>query len=412
MTAWYESRFTGLFTQLVRVPLRPHDPALPMTGGEMPPLHPGEAGLGCGGAGWTQEEADLACLGEAIERFLARALPRDASVQTAWASWPLDEPAVEPGRLILFHPEQYASEGFPLEPLTPQSICRWVCCREAATGSAMWVPEEMVFLMPRHGECQRHVHGFSTGLSCGRIGDPVLLRGVQEVIERDALVGGWWGAYPVEEWPAETVRGLLGEIVWHRVDRPNLCYRFYHVRSPFSSHVTMVSVSGLDEEGWVFSVGSACRETFRESWRKSLAEAIQGRHCVRRLLAQWTAAGRPPLLVPTTFLEHALFYTLHPERLPVTALERVGQPTSDLSSDRTESLTELRAKLGDSRLVLFRNLTPPGLAAQHPEWLVLRVVIPGLQPLHGDHRLPFLGGPLWRPRLCSSWASVPPHPFA
>ena len=66
------------------------------------------------------------------------------------------------------------------------------------------------------------------------------------------------------------------------VDRPNLHYRFYHIRSPLSRHVTMVSVSGLDEEGWVFSVGSACRHSRRESWKKSLLEAVQGRHCVRR----------------------------------------------------------------------------------------------------------------------------------
>jgi ribosomal protein S12 methylthiotransferase accessory factor YcaO len=249
-------------------------------------------------------------------------------------------------------------------------------------------------------------------LSSGRVGDPVLLRGAQEVIERDALVGGWWGSYPVEEWPTAAVRTLLGEAVWRRVDRPNLRYRFYHIRSPFSNHVTLVSVSGLDEEGWVFSVGSACRETRQSSWRKSLVEAIQGRHCVRRLLARWAAAGRPPLLTPATFLEHALFYALHPERLSSTVLERARPPTTDPGSEQTETLSELRGKLGDSRPILFRNLTPPGLAAQFPEWLVLRVVIPGLQPLHGHHQLPFLGGTLWGLRPCSAWASIPPHPFA
>src|SRR5262249_27328951 len=161
-----------------------------------------------------------------------RTLPRDVSIQAAWASWPVGEPAVEPGRWVLFHPEQYATEGFPLRPLTPDTACRWVCCREAATGAPVWVPEEMVFLTPRQGECQQHIHGLSTGLSSGRVGDPVLLRGAQEVIERDALVGGWWGSYPVEEWPPDAVRALLGETVWRRVDRPNLRYRFYHIRSP------------------------------------------------------------------------------------------------------------------------------------------------------------------------------------
>lgn len=201
--------------------------------------------------------------------------------------------------------------------------------------------------------------GGATGLSCGRVGDPVLLRGAQEVIERDALVGGWCGLYPVEEWPVEKVRELLGNEVWNRVDRPNLRYRFYHIRSLFSAHVTMVSVSGLDHEGWVFSVGSACRESRRASWMKSLLEAVQGRHCVRRLLAQWHEAERPALDIPTTFFEHALFYAVHPKRLSQTVLERAATPTPDPKADRVETLRDLQSHLGADRPILFRNLTPP-----------------------------------------------------
>ena len=412
MPAWYESRFTGLFTLFVRVELRPHDPALPMTAGEMPAWNSGEPELGCAGAGWTTEESEQACVGEAIERWLARALPCDASVEAAWNSWPLDEPAVEPERWVLFHPDQYSSREFPFAPLTSGTVCRWVCCREAITGRAVWVPEELVFLVPRQGECQRHTFGYSTGLSCGRRGHPVLLRGTQEVIERDALVGGWWGIYPVEEHPAAAVRELLGKEVWSRVDRPNLKYRFYHIRSPFSAHVTLVSVSGHDCEGWVFSVGSACRETRRDSWMKSLLEAVQGRHCVRRLLAQWQEDGRPARNIPTTFFEHALFYALRPDLLLHTVLEQRVTPSDDPSVDLVETLRDLQTKLGADRPILYRNLTPPGLATPPFDWLVLRVVIPGLQPLHGDHRLPFLGGAMWRPRACREWAEVPPHPFA
>ncbi len=412
MPAWYESRFTGLFTLFVRVEPRPHDPSLPMTAGEMPPWNAGEPEIGCAGAGWTAEASEQACVGEGIERLLARALPRDASIEASWNSWPLDEPAVEPTRWVLFHRDQYGSRDFPFAPLTPETVCRWVCCREAITGAPVWVPEEFMFLVPRSGEHQRHVFGFSTGLSSGRIGDPVLLRGAQEVIERDALVGGWWGVYPVEEWPVETVRELLGSEIWQRVDRPNLSYRFYHIRSPFSAHVTLVSVCGHDLEGWVFSVGSACRETRRESWLKSLLEAVQGRHCVRRLLAQWHEDGRPARDIPTTFFEHALFYAVRSDLLHQTVLEQSSTPTSDPNSDAVERLRDLQTKLGSDHPILFRNLTPPGLATPPLDWFVLRVVIPGLQPLHGDHRLPFLGGELWQGRDCNEWAKIPPHPFA
>jgi hypothetical protein len=43
--------------------------------------------------------------------------------------------------------------------------------------------------------------------------------------------------------------------------------------------------------------------------------------------------------------------------------------------------------------------------------VVVRVLVPGLQPLHGHHGYPFLGGSLWAPRSAEEWRAVPPHPF-
>jgi ribosomal protein S12 methylthiotransferase accessory factor len=404
--------FTGLLTQLVRARPRAHDPAVAITAGEMPPWFAGEDTIGCSGAGWSGDDADQACFGEALERCLARALPCDHSIYEAWTGWSHSEPAVDPARWVLFHDEQYAAQGFPFEPLTRDTACRWVCCREARTGAPHWVPEDLVFLMHRRGQRTRHTFGLSTGLSCAPTADLAVLRGAQEVIERDALMGGWWGRYPLEEWPRQAVVSALGESLWYRLDRPGLLYRFFRIRTPYSSYVTLISLSGPDHEGWVFCAGSACRETLRESWLKSLLEVVQGRHCVRRLLAQWIESGRPRTEVPTTFFEHALFYSLNPGLLRETVLERGGRPEPDGGDFEREGLQHLRERLGPDRPVLFRNLTPSGLADRFPGWIVYRVVVPGLQPLHGDHRLPFLGGPLWAPRSYADWTSIPPHPFA
>ena len=57
----------------------------------------------------------------------------------------------------------------------------------------------------------------STGLGCGRLGQPVLLRGLQEVIERDALMGAWWGRYPLWEWEAGRSRFDSVRIAFHPV---------------------------------------------------------------------------------------------------------------------------------------------------------------------------------------------------
>jgi ribosomal protein S12 methylthiotransferase accessory factor len=421
--AWYASLYTGLFWESGFVPLRPHDPGVPIWSGIIADVGrignpPGPDGrianpsyLTSGGAGWTQEAAEAAGVGEAVERWQAWPLACDWAVTSSFAAWSLDEPAVEPERWVLFHPEQYALPGFPFAPLDRRTVCRWVCFRQAGSGLPWWAPEELAYLSVRPGGRNLLGPSTSTGLSCGRVSDPVLLRGLQEVIERDALLGAWWDRYPLEEHDAARVFATLPPSIPPCLLRPNLRYRCYRIVTPLGAHVTMATVAGEDREGYCFAAGSACRETRTESWLKSLLEAVQGRHYVRYLKGQLNEGGNG-VEVPQSFAEHAVYYSLHPGQVAGTVLARATAPKQDEDAGRTEGFAELEERLGPSRPVLFRHLTPPGLAAEQLGWCVLRVLVPGLQPLHGHHGLPFLGGPLWLPRGLQEWASMPPHTFA
>ena len=263
-------------------------------GGLLAPWGPRSEPIGVGGAGWDASAARDATLGEAIERWQPYPMPGDHVVESAFDAWPLDEPAIDPSRWVLFAPDQYEPPGFPFRPLTSRTVCRWVCCRTVPDGTPCWVPEELVFLYPRVGADHAFGPSISTGLSSGRPGHPVLLRGVQEVIERDALMGAWWGRYPLIEWDQGRVLEALDPSLSGRLLRPNLRYRFYRVDSPFSAHATIVTLEGEDHQGFLFSAGSACRETRAASWGKSLLEAVQGRHYVRRLKARRCSPGRTP----------------------------------------------------------------------------------------------------------------------
>jgi thiazole/oxazole-forming peptide maturase SagD family component len=407
MEPWYASRYTGLLQRSGPVPLRPHDPAVPMWFGSLVPWGPRGEPLAVGGAGWDRGAAEASALGEAIERWQPYPLARDATVEASFAQWPLAEPAVAPERWVLFHAEQYAQAGFPYWPFTRDTVCRWTCFRQVPSGDPCWVPEDLAFLYARGGERHTICPGVSTGLSCGRVGQPVLLRGLQEAIERDAVVGVWWDRYRLEEWDGRTVLDALGTEIAERLRRPNLRYRAFRVASPFSAHVTVVTLEGEDREGACFSVGSACRETRRESWLKALLEAVQGRHYVRHLKRERGATSGELL----DFADHALYYSLHPERLPETVLHRAKPATADAEESTVEDSAVLTGRLGEGRPVLFRNVTPPMIAQEVGDWYVLKVLVPGLQPLHGNARYPHLGGPLWAPRGLADFAPLPPHPF-
>jgi thiazole/oxazole-forming peptide maturase SagD family component len=408
--SWYRSAYTGLFSSVGELAQRAADPQVPMFAGSVPAWGARTTPLEVGGAGWSEAQAQGACLGEAIERCQAQPLPGDLIVQSSYRDWDRDEPAVSPDRWVLFHPEQYRQPDFPFQAFGAEAPTGWVCFREAASGQPRWVPLDLAFL--QHGAPHTICPGVSTGLGCGRWGDPLLLRGAQEVVERDALMGAWWGRYGVEEWGQAEVLDAFPEASAARFLRPNLTYRFYRIDSPFSAHVTLVTLSGEDREGWCFSVGSACREARGPSWRKAVLEAVQGRTYVRYLLGKLQRGEREAPDRLSDFEDHALYSSVHPEHLKTCAFERASSELDRVAAGLEEGLEELGQRLGADRPILFRNMTPPGIAQEIQTLYVLKVLIPGLQPLHGVRRLAQLGGPLWAPAGLAELDTVSPHPFA
>jgi len=400
------SRYTGLFRALGAVPLRAHDPDVAVWAGT-PANRPWPAQDAVGGAGWTADDAERACVGEAIERWQTHPLPTDTLVRAAFATWerdaPAPEPAIDPRRFVRFHPDQQV----PYERLDAQVALDWVACRALADGTPVWAPAELVFLDlrppasagDRHpGTAPRFGPTISTGWSAHATAQAALETAVLEVIERDALVGAWWGSYPLVELDAARVQAMLGAR-WSRLARANLRYRWYRVITPRAAHVTIATVDGEDREGRVFAIGSACRTDRAASVAKATLEAVQGRHYVRYLLATLPITSD----VPGSFAEHAVFYSRHPERLAATCLANAARRDDD------EPAEPFRALVARLPPVAFRLATPPALV--DTGYVVVRVIVPELQPLHGDHRVPFLGGPLWD-RPVAAYAAIPPHPFA
>jgi ribosomal protein S12 methylthiotransferase accessory factor len=406
---WHQSRFTGLFRNVAGIARHPHDPEVHLWAGKLLGDAATALDVGTSGIGWTRAAAEGAGVGEAIERYRCRPIATDAVVTSSCQHWLLDESVVPLSRWILFHDEQYAAPGFPFARPLATTPLRWVCCRQAGTGSPWWVPLELVYLDVPSGETIL-APSLSTGLASGQPGSDLVLRAAQEVIERDGVVGAWWGRYLLEEHDPQRTWALLGQPLRERLTRPNHVYRFYRVRSPFSAHVVLVTLDGPDHAGGIFSIGSACRSTRRAAWERATLEAVQGRLHLRQLLATDTARYFHDGW-PLDFTGHALFYSRHPEELARTPLARPVSADPDPDSEAAEPLAALIERLGREHPVLLRHLSRPELQAIGEENVVLRVVIPGLQPLHGHHGYPFLGGPLWRPRGVAEWATMPPHPF-
>jgi ribosomal protein S12 methylthiotransferase accessory factor len=387
------NRYTGLFRAIGPSPTRAHDPDVAVWAATIA-NRPWPAADAVGGAGWTDDAAERACIGEAIERWHTAPLPGDRVVRATYARWPLAERAIDPARFVRFHRDQHVA-GFPFEPLVADSEVEWVACRALATGEPIWAPADLVFLelrtAPRFGPT------ISTGWAAHATPQAAVAAAVHELVERDALVGAWWGRYPLHELATHALPPELAE----RIARPNLRWRWFRIVTPLSPHVTLATLEGEDREGYVFSIGSACRGDRGSSLEKATLEAVQGRHYVRHLLATLPVPVADDL--PASFAEHAAYYSRHRAALARTCLASAERRDDDAPP---ETFAQLVARVPP---LAFRLATPPALVDRGH--VVVRVIAPELQPLHGDHRLPFLGGPLWD-RPIAAWADMPPHPFA
>ena len=80
-----------------------------------------------------------------------------------------------------------------------------------------------------------------------------------------------------------------------------------------------------------------------------------------------------------------------------SGIMRCNESTGDPEKDLKKVLSLLESRGFD---VLVVDLTTPDV--REVGFRVVRVLIPGLQPLHGDHCYPFLGGTSG-PRFHSDW---------
>ena len=88
MADWTCNPFTGLLKAFTEVPLHTGDPDVAIAAAEIPPWRDSDTPIYSSGAGWTQAEANAACRGEGIERWITAPLPDDGSLLASRANWP------------------------------------------------------------------------------------------------------------------------------------------------------------------------------------------------------------------------------------------------------------------------------------------------------------------------------------
>jgi len=351
---------------------------------------------GTSGKGFTEEQAMLGVIGEAVERYCA-SHPRRGSLRRA-AIADLDGDAVSPEDLVLYSEAQYARKSLPFSIWRPAHQLSWVLVNELITEKPVWVPATFVFLsLPASAEpqdflCASTSSGFAAGIDVAHAARAAAL----ELIERDAFVITWLNRLAVREIDLGHVEGVTGDIV-SVFGKGGTRLRAFLL--PTDLPAVPVMTMALDETGTgpaaVIALG--CEMDPCRALEKAMFEICQVHDPLRKAHREGRGESANTYADVRTLEQHAAYFFrrdhLHElqflleRRAPISIDEVPGHRGRAVDDDLRTLASGFHAS--GSRL-LYRDVTTPDLTGYPIR--VVRALAPHIQPIHFGHGQERLGG--------------------
>ncbi len=389
-----------------------------------------------GGVGWDIDSATTAAIGEGLERFSAATHPlptlsRDGTF-----------PRYTYDAFSLFSTEQLAD---PLCPWRPNGELAFVEATRLDDGCVVGVPRSLASLSDPQGEAI----ATSNGLAAGPTNAEAIERGLQEVIERDALMTAWLHGLAPQ-------RLELPKALGDRIDHLGADVRVLDLTPTYSPWPVVAVCGSLPWRGRPrIGLGSACRPTYAQAIEKAFLEWSQATVFVGVQMAFDRLRAYESANSVVTFEDHALFYSAHPQKwlsvpfwasstqTPIPDQPDIHEPhateqrydhdgrqperdsaqpgvsgesghfanpgrgnAGTLAHQAKLRVNHATAKLNQHNLsVLTVDLTIPEVRELGVH--VFRVLVPGLVSVNPDHRWPYLGGTATMSRL--RFPTLDPH---
>lgn len=366
----------------------------------------------------SDEGAQHAAVGEAVERYCGNAVPRGLRCASYRGLLAGDERAVDPADWVLYSSAQYATPEFPFVPLTADLRVRWVEGRDLASQRLVLVPASLAYLNFRHGTyaSEPPTNGvILAGIAAGSSREDAERNAIAEVVERDAVTLWWQRNEPATRVRWQSSRRLQG-LLAPRSPSSRITYEVFAIPNELGAAV--IGALLHDPDLGIVTMGSACRADGLAAIAKAVVEAIQLRAFSVDLLDAdsriWRGARHglhdPRCFLPfradrsyldcvsehfaeaDDFATHAQLYLdprMHEHLARITKPQGQIEPFDlpRLAGDERDAFLQRLTGLG--RRVISVDVTTSDVAASGLR--VVRVLIPGMYP-NAPAALPFLGG--------------------
>lgn len=380
-----------------------------------------------GGSGLTREAARGAAIGEGLERYCSSVFDPDDLLFGTFRALSQSHRIIPPERYALFHPEQ------PLEiaHFDRDTPIAWVWGFSLTAQEPVLVPASLIYIpyYPKLKEQGEQVIGpaVSSGLACAQSYDEALLKGICEVVERDAFMITWLDRLPMPQVNFES-HPELHRLYHDRLKRNGLSYTLINMTTDIDIPSFLCILVDDMRSPAMICVGGAANLNPVHAASKAMMEAVQTREWAKYLGENHTFSFASDFRDIRTFEDHVALYAYGDmgtavEFLVGANLERAPLIDCWESQTRGSSAADLETALrtlsaaGVEAVAI--DLTTPDVA--DCGYCVTKILIPEFQPLYADYLHRFLGGTrLYEVPQRLGYASAPrgiadlnpfPHPF-
>jgi ribosomal protein S12 methylthiotransferase accessory factor len=345
------------------------------------------------GRGVCEADARRGALGEAVERYCAlrhpdglrRAVPRELDA------------AVDPRRLVLYQPHQYAQLTYA--PYTPDMPLDWTPGINLSDGTAVWLPAEAVYLGYTKQD-RLLAQQTSNGLAAGPAWRNAAAKALLEVVERDAFIISWCAQLRPRriDWSDLPLADIRGIAITYA--RRGVAIELF--RLPSDHDIPVFAAVAFDErpDALVAAVvGLGCDLDPARAAAGAILEVAQLRPALRTRLSDPEVLAHRAALVerPSTVSELEDHNLLYSDQRMLPAFDRWRRNNSAerhpwLAPDSDDLLGEVTKRLVKTGATAYlADVTAPEIRALG--LFAARAVIEDFQPIHFGHDQIRLAGP-------------------
>ncbi len=398
---------TGIVNFIAEINLEHSDPEVFVTAGTSCNITkigvPIPFGISGSGAGLRWEDSYYATIGETIERYSMTLIhPEDLVFATPDEMAQKGLPFVGPGKWSLFDEKQEIAPYVMFKNDTPVT---WVLADSLTDKTSKYVPACFVYLpyymhFKEQGEEMLNM-SLSTGASCATSTDEATLKGLCELIERDAFMIMWKNQLACPKISIDEHCGIYEQYL-SRFVRPGLQYDIYYTTMDLGVHSFFGVLTDYRGEYVSRVVGGAAHPDPERAVLKTLLELVQGfvwkqhkKHVDFPVLDDFSNVNsfkdRMDMYAYNDLSEAFRFLPTEES----VSLSSIALTNRYKDKNTTGALQQVIAEFREMGYdVLGVNLTTPEAFTSGVH--VVKVVVPDLELMDGEHSYQYLGGKRWK----------------